>query len=73
MRETRKSLKAENTQIRSQLAVHNHATRKSLHEYIGMVEGRNAQLIEEYKKLETAYNGLQSMVQATAKPAQETV
>ena len=52
MRETRKTIKAENTQLRAQIAVHEHSTRKALHEHIALIAGRNTQLIADYEALE---------------------
>ena len=61
MRVTRKALQAYNDQLRAQIAVHNHVTRSSLHDMIRMTRERNEHLIEEYKKLERAYAGLQEV------------
>jgi chromosome segregation ATPase len=64
MRETRRSLKAENIQLRSQIAVHNHVTRASLHDYIKGLTERNQHAIDEYKNLEASYAGLQAQYTA---------
>ena len=58
MRETRRHLKAVNIQLRSQISVHEHTTRKALHEHMALIVGRNKQLIDAYKKLEGEHNSL---------------
>ena len=62
MRETRRTLKAANTQLEAQIAVHNHVTRSALHEHMELIVGRNKQLIENYKKLEAERDALQRQV-----------
>lgn len=66
MRETRRSLKAENTQLRAQLAVHDHATRKSLQEYTTGIVARNQHLVEELKKSQERIGSLERDLAATA-------
>ena len=55
MRVTRKALQAENDQLRAQIAVHNHVTRKSLNEYVEKTrkinEGLNNALKAETNKV----------------------
>ena len=46
MRETRRSLKAVNGQLRDQIAVHNHVTRASLHAMLKQVTARNEDLVK---------------------------
>ncbi len=60
MRETRKSLKAENTQLAAQLAVHNHNTRASLHDMIRMTRERNEYLVKELAKVTAERDALKA-------------
>lgn len=49
MRATRRTLAAENTQLRAQLAVHSNVTRKALNEYVRATRQENADLKQKLK------------------------
>lgn len=51
MRITRKTLQAENDQLRAQIAVHNHVTRKGLNEMVRLTVERNKYLLAELAKV----------------------
>jgi hypothetical protein len=71
MRETRRSLKAENAELKSKLAVHDHATRRSLNDYLKGVVARNEDLAKTCHKQAEKITALEAeLVLAKAEPEQ---
>lgn len=69
MRETRRTLQAVNTQLRSQIAVHNHATRASLHDMIRMTRERNEHILLALAKAQKENEALRQTIAEMAEKA----
>lgn len=69
MRETRRTLKAENTKLRSQLESHNHVTRASLHDHMNGIVDRNKYLLGVIEKLHAEKADLERKLAEQAQPA----
>lgn len=52
MRETRRSLKAENLQLKNQMSPTLHPSRRSLNEHVGQLKARNTDLVDTITRME---------------------